>query len=90
MTDLQDRDDRRARIRQSRQVLAGDTIRPSPDPWVSGGGPVPLSSLQRNYLVSLVILLILGVILAYIIGLGVASIVLFLVALGLIASWLVF
>ena len=85
-----DDDDRRARIRQSRQVLAGDTVRPSPDPWVNGGGPVPLSSLQRNYLISLVILLILGVILAYIIGLGVASIVLFIVALGLIASWLVF
>lgn len=90
MTDSQDEDDRRARIRQARQVLAGDTIRPSPDPWVNSGGSIPLSSLQRNYLISLVILLILGVILAYIIGLGVASIVLFIVALGLIASWLVF
>lgn len=90
MTDYDDGDDRRTRIRQARQVLAGDTIRPSPDPWVSGGGSLPLSSLQRNYLISLVILLILGVILANIIGLGVASIVLFIVALGLIASWLVF
>ena len=51
---------------------------------------VPLSSLQRNYLISLVILLILGVVLIQVIGLGVASIVLFIVALGLIASWLVF
>lgn len=90
MIDNQDGDDRRARIRQARQVLAGDTIRPSPDPWVQGGGVVPLSSLQRNYLISLVILLILGVILIQVIGLGVASIVLFIVALGLIASWLVF
>lgn len=90
MTDYEDGDDRRARIRQARQVLAGDTIRPSPDPWVNGGGAIPLSSLQRNYLISLVILLILGVILANIISLGVASIVLFTVALGLIASWLVF
>jgi Flp pilus assembly protein TadB len=89
MTDSHD-DDRRAKIRQARQVMAGDTIRPSPDPWVNAGGSIPLSSLQRNYLVSLVILLILGVILANIISLGVASIVLFIVALGLIASWLVF
>ncbi|CAA9569043.1 MAG: hypothetical protein AVDCRST_MAG87-2230 [uncultured Thermomicrobiales bacterium] len=90
MTQYDDDDDRRARIRQSRQVLAGDMIRPSPDPWMNGGGAVRLSSLQRNYLVSLVLLLVVGLILAYIMGLGVASIVLFVVALGLIASWLVF
>ena len=65
-------------------------IRPSPDPWTNGGGSVSLSPLQRNYLISLVLLLILGLILVYIIGLGIASIVLFVVALGLIASWLVF
>ncbi len=90
MTQNHDDDDRRARIRQSRQVLAGDMIRPSPDPWTNGGGSVSLSPLQRNYLISLVLLLILGLILVYIIGLGIASIVLFVVALGLIASWLVF
>ena len=83
-------EDRRARIRQSRQVLAGDMIRPSPDPWMNGGGAVPLSSLQRNYLVALFLLLVVGLVLAYISGLGIASIVLFVVALGLIASWLVF
>jgi hypothetical protein len=55
-----------------------------------GSDAVPLSPLQRNYLVTLVILLLLGVLLAWIIGLGVASIVLFVLALGLIASWLVF
>lgn len=85
-----DDDDRRTRIRQSRQVLAGDMIRPSPDPWMNGGDAVRLSSLQRNYLVALFLLLIVGLALAYILGLGIASIVLFVVALGLIASWLVF
>ncbi len=90
MTDLDEQESQRTRIRQARQVLAGDTIRPSPDPWVLGSDAIPLSSLQRNYLVTLIILLMLGVILAYIIGLGVASIVLFVLALGLIAAWLVF
>lgn len=90
MTDLDEQESQRTRIREARQVLAGDTIRPSPDPWVLGSDAVPLSSLQRNYLVTLIILLLLGVILAWIIGLGVASIVLFVLALGLIAAWLVF
>jgi hypothetical protein len=90
MTDRDDTEGRQNRIRQARQVLAGDSIRPSPDPWVMGSEAVPLSPLQRNYLITLVILLLLGVLLAWIIGLGIASIVLFVLALGLIASWLVF
>lgn len=83
-------DDRRARIRQSRQVLAGDSIRPSPDPWVTAGGALGMSSLQRNYLIVLTVLLVLGLVVAYVLGAGVASIILFVLALGLIAAWLVF
>lgn len=83
-------DDRRTRIRQARQVLAGDTIRPSPDPWVTSGGVLGMSPLQRNYLITLVVLLILGLLIAYVLGTGVASVVLFVLALGLIAAWLVF
>jgi len=90
MTDIDEQEAQHARIRQARQVLAGDAIRPSPDPWVMGSDAIPLSALQRNYLVALIILLLLGVLLAWIIGLGVASIVLFVLALGLIAAWLVF
>jgi Flp pilus assembly protein TadB len=90
MTDTDEQENQATRIRQARQVLAGDTIRPSPDPWVLGSDAVPLSPLQRNYLVTLIILLLLGVVLAYVIGLGVASIVLFVLAFGLIAAWLVF
>lgn len=90
MTDREEREAQHDRIRQARQVLAGDTIRPSPDPWVLGSDAVPLSPLQRNYLVTLIILLLVGVILAWAIGLGVATIALFVLALGLIVAWLVF
>ncbi len=90
MTDQEEQDAQHQRIRQARQVLSGDSIRPSPDPWVAGSDAVPLSALQRNYLVTLIVLLLLGVVLAWITGLGMASIVLFLLALGLIAAWLVF
>lgn len=90
MTDRDEREAQHERIRQARQVLAGDAIRPSPDPWVLGSDAVPLSPLQRNYLVTLIVLLLVGVILAWAIGLGAATIALFVLALGLIAAWLVF
>lgn len=83
-------DQRRTRIRQSRQIMAGDTIRPSPDPWAGSHGGVSISPLQRNYLIVLVILLVLGLVLAWVAGMSVGSIVLFILALGLLASWLVF
>ena len=78
------------RVRNARQVLAGDAVRPDPDPWMLGGSLLPLSPLQRNYLIALVILLIVGVTLSFLAGLSIASIFLFVLALGLIASWLVF
>lgn len=90
MSSANNDEDRRNRIRQSRQVLAGDMVRPSPDPWVVGGGALPMSPLQRNYLVTLIVLLLLGVLIAFVIGLGVASIVFAILALGLVAAWLVF
>ena len=90
MSDNDDIASRNARIRQARQVLAGDAVRPSPDPWHIGSGTVPLSALQRNYLLVLGILLIVGVVLAWTVGLGIASAILFLLALGLVAAWLVF
>ena len=81
---------RRDNIRQARQVLAGDAVRPSPDPWGAHSGAFPFSILQRNYLISLIVLLLLGALLIPIAGLGVASIVFFVLALGMIAGWLVF
>jgi hypothetical protein len=81
---------RNTRIRQARQVLAGDAVRPSPDPWQVSSGAIPLSALQRNYLILLGIVLLVGVALAWTVGLGPASAVLFLLAVGLVAAWLVF
>ncbi len=86
----QDRQNQRQRLQNARQVLAGDAVRPSPDPWVVNDSSMPLTLLQRNYLVALGVLLIVGGLLAWLTGLGIASIVLFVLALGLIASWLVF
>jgi hypothetical protein len=78
------------RVRHARQVLAGDTVRPDPDPWMLGGGVLPLSPLQRNYLVALGVLLIVGVLLSFLAGMPIASVFLFVLALGLIGGWLVF
>ena len=83
-------EERIARIRQARQVLAGDAVRPSPDPWGGADGRVALSPLQRNYVIALAVLLVVGVALAFVFSLGVASAVFFILALGLLAAWLVF
>ncbi len=89
MNDLPE-EERIARIRSARQVLAGDAVRPSPDPWAGADGRVTLSPLQRNYVIALVALLVIGVILAWLVSLGAATAVFFLLALGLIAAWLIF
>lgn len=78
------------RVRHARQVLAGDAVRPDPDPWALGGSLLPLSPLQRNYLIALVILLIVGVLLSFLAGMSIASVFLFVLALGLIGGWVVF
>jgi len=83
-------DDQIKRVRHARQVLAGDAVRPDPDPWMLGGSLLPLSPLQRNYLIALVILLVVGVALSFLAGMSIASVFLFVLALGLIASWIVF
>lgn len=80
-----------ARIRQARQVLAGDAVRPSPDPWAMAEGTIPLTSLQRNYVIVLVMLLVVGAILAILFGnLALATIPFFILAIGLIAARFVF
>jgi hypothetical protein len=78
------------RIRSSRQVLAGDQVTPLSDPWAHPTGPLGLTSLQRNYALLLLSLLIVGVILMVTIGTGIATIPLFLLGLGLLAGWLFF
>lgn len=79
------------RIRQARQVLAGDAVRPSPDPWAMAEGSIPLTSLQRNYVLVLVVLLIIGAVLAVLFdSLALATIPFFILAIGLIAARFVF
>ena len=80
-----------ARIRQARQVLAGDAVRPSPDPWAMAEGTIPLTSLQRNYVIVLVVLLVVGAVLAILFGnLALATVPFFILAIGLIAARFVF
>lgn len=85
-----DRQRQRKHLQNARQVLAGDAVRPSPDPWVVNNSSMPLTPLQRNYLIALIVLLIIGGLLVWLTGLGIASIVFFVLAVGLIGAWLIF
>jgi hypothetical protein len=78
------------RIRHARQVLAGDAVRPAPDPWVTGEGGIPLTPLQRNFLILLGVLLLIGAVLAFTDLLLLATIPFFILAIGLIAARFVF
>jgi hypothetical protein len=78
------------RIRASRQVLAGDQVTPLNDPWARPTGPLGLTPLQRNYVVLLVVLLIVAVALMVGVNVGIATIPLFLLGIGLLAGWLFF
>lgn len=85
-----DRQQQRKQLQNARQVLAGDAVRPSPDPWVMNDRTLPLTLLQRNYLIILALLLIVGAVLVWLTGLGIASVVLFILAVALIGGWLIF
>lgn len=78
------------RIRASRQVFAGDQVEPIDDPWARPTGPLGLTPLQRNYVIALLVLLVISAILIPTIGVGVASVPLFLLGIGLLAGWLFF
>jgi|GEM_PF-1446471 len=91
MSQHQRTNEEKARIRQARQVLAGDAVRPSPDPWAIAEGTIPLTPLQRNYVIALLALLLIGALLAILMdSLLLASIPFFVLALGLIAARFVF
>lgn len=91
MSQHQRTNEEKARIRQARQVLAGDAVRPSPDPWAMAEGTIPLTPLQRNYVLGLLVLLLVGAVLAILMdSLMLASLPFFLLALGLIAARFVF
>ncbi|MCO5215219.1 MAG: hypothetical protein M9953_08845 [Thermomicrobiales bacterium] len=73
-----------------RQVLAGDAVRPMPDPWDRAAGRLPMTALQRNFLIiTLVFLAISGLLIVLDLVL-LATVPLFLLALLLIAGRFVF
>lgn len=78
------------RIRSSRQVFAGDEVEPLTDPWARPTGPLGLTPLQRNYVLVMLVLLIIAAALIPTVGVGVATIPLFLLGVGLLAGWLLF
>ena len=84
-------DDRLARARQARQVISGTDVRPPSTQsgvYASAGGLFTQS--QRTYLIALGVLLVFGVLLWLVFSMSVASVIFFLLALTLIAGWLVF
>ncbi len=86
-------DDRLTRARHARQVIAGSEIRPPTSYRLSASARAhepTLSPAQRNYLIGVVALLVLGIVVYLAFGLGVASVVFFLVALTLLFGWFVF
>jgi hypothetical protein len=73
-----------------RQILAGDAVRPSPDPWARGSGKLPMTLLQRNFLLVALVLLVISIVLIFVDLVLLATVPLFLLALVLIAGRFVF
>ena len=83
--------DKMNRIRQARQVIAGSEVRPPANyasSYASQAGIITPS--QRTYLMVVGALLVLAVLLWLIFSMSVASVIFFILALLLIAGWLVF
>ena len=78
-------DDRAARVRHARQVLAGSDLTPPTDPVGFGGAP----SGELRYFLMVAGLIVIAALVYLIWGAFPASIVAFLVALLLLAGWFV-
>lgn len=87
-------DDRLQRARQARQVIAGSDVRPPSSPTYGSSYAAHHEGLfsvpQRNYLIAVGVLLLIGLLLVIAFSFGVASIIFFLLALTLLAGWVVF
>jgi hypothetical protein len=84
-------DQAKQRSQYSRQILSGSQVRPP----ARGTSSYPashaiLTQSQLTYAAALGILLVLGLLLWLIFGMGVASVIFFLLALGLLGGWLAF
>jgi hypothetical protein len=83
--------DNLARARYGRQVFAGSDLEPPDEATEFGRDDTALLPEQIVYLIGLAVLLVIGLILLWIWGLGIAaSIVFFLLALALLAAWFLF
>ena len=84
-------DPNKPRTQYQRQILSGAEVRP-PTRSASSypANHAVLTQSQLTYAGALGILLVLGILLWLIFGMGVASIIFFLLALGLLGGWLAF
>ena len=82
-------DDRAARIRRARQVLAGNELTPPDDAFGFGERSVLGGSGELRYLLGLAALVLLAAVIFAIWGMGAASPLIFLLALALLAGWFV-
>jgi Flp pilus assembly protein TadB len=87
-------EDRLQRARQARQVIAGSDVRPPASPTYAASYAAQTAGMfspaQRNYLIAVGVLLLLGVLLYVVFSFGIASVIFFLLALTLLAGWVVF
>jgi Flp pilus assembly protein TadB len=84
-------DDRMARARQARQVISGSDIRPpaySSTSFLADDGW--LTPPQKTYLIACGVLLFVALIVTFFFSFGAASVIFFLLALVLLAGWLIF
>ncbi len=81
-------DDRAERIRQGRQVFSGGSLTPPADPIGYGDRFAVGGSTEFRYFVALSVLVLLSVIAWAFWGMGAASPLLLVLAIGLLAGWL--
>ncbi len=82
-------EDRAARVRQARQVLAGNEVTPPNDPVGFGDRFAVGGSGEFRYLLVLAALIVVSAAVWALWGMGAASAILFLLALALLAGWFV-
>lgn len=82
-------EERAARIRQARQVLAGNDLAPADDGLGFGPRVVLGGSGELRYLIGLAVLVVLAAIVWAIWGIGPASLILLVLAFALLAGWFV-
>lgn len=82
-------EERAARIKHSRQVLAGGDLQPAEEPLGFGPQLLVSGSGEFRYLIGLAVLVVLAAIVFSIWGMGPASLILLILALGLLAGWFI-